>query len=80
MIKIELNNPDLSGMLFEFADERGTKEIIDLRDEIKEFDLDEIKSITPYIPDQDPYLDRSFILQKLGISKEQDEEMQEKYK
>lgn len=33
-----------------------------------------------YIPTQDPYIDRSFILQQLGISKEQDEEMQQKYK
>lgn len=39
-----------------------------------------IGSITPYVPTQDSYLDRSFILQQLGISKEQDEEMQLKYK
>lgn len=38
------------------------------------------KSVTPYIPTQDTYLDRSFILQQLGISKEQDEQMQQKYK
>lgn len=43
-------------------------------------DISEIISITQYTPTQDPYLDRSFILQQLGISKEQDEEMQHKYK
>jgi len=32
-----------------------------------------IDRITPYIPTQNPYLDRSFILQQLGISKEQDD-------
>lgn len=42
--------------------------------------LEEFNRITSYIPTQDPYLDRSFVLQQLGISKEQDEEMQQKYK
>jgi len=38
-----------------------------------------IKSITNYIPTADPYLDRSFILEQLGISKEQDEINQKEY-
>lgn len=40
----------------------------------------QLKSVIPYIPTQCEYLDRSFILQQLGISKEQDEQMQQKYK
>jgi len=32
-----------------------------------------------YIPTADPYLDRSFILEQLGISKEQDELNQKEY-
>ena len=37
------------------------------------FNSNTINSITTYIPTQDPYLDRSFILQQLGITPEQDE-------
>lgn len=40
----------------------------------------DLKSITPYTPTQDPMLDREHILTQLGISKEQDEQMQQKYK
>lgn len=39
-----------------------------------------VDKVTPYIPTNDIWLDRSFILQQLGISKEQDEQMQQKYK
>lgn len=40
----------------------------------------QLVSVTPYIPTQDQHIDRSFILQQLGISKEQDDQMQQKYK
>lgn len=39
-----------------------------------------VDKVIPYIATNDIWLDRSFILQQLGISKEQDEEMQQKYK
>ena len=38
-----------------------------------------IISVTPYMPTADPYLDLSFILEQLGISKEQDEVNQKEY-
>lgn len=39
-----------------------------------------VDKVIPYDPSHDIWLDRSFILQQLGISKEQDEQMQHKYK
>ena len=45
----------------------------------RKYDSFLIKSITLYIPTADPYLDRSFILEQLGISKEQDELIQKEY-
>lgn len=39
----------------------------------------QIKSITPYIPTQDPMLDREYILIQLGITKEQDEANQKEW-
>lgn len=71
MIKIEFKEAKHGILHFEF-DEIGLR--------LCRLFPHRIKSIIPYIPTQDPYIDRSFILQQLGISKEQDEEMQQKYK
>jgi len=39
-----------------------------------------IERITPYIPTQDPMLDRSEILKQLGITEQEDELFQQQYK
>lgn len=39
-----------------------------------------IKSITAYIPTQDPMLDREHILTQLGITEQEDKLFQEQYK
>jgi len=40
----------------------------------------DIQSITPYIPTQDPMLDREHILTQLGITEQEDKLFQEQYK
>lgn len=59
------------------------KHLYNLREAIvcgKEKDLEAIKSITPYIPTQDPMLDRSHILSLLNRSEQEDKLFQEQYK
>jgi len=71
MIKIEFKEAKHGILHFEF-DEIGLR--------LCRLFSHRVKSITPYTPTQDPYLDRSFILQQLGISKEQDDINQELWK
>lgn len=83
MIKIELNEKlHTKEGLYTHAFENTSyvNEIKDIFGFVRFNPFPVIKSITNYIPTQDITLDRSFILYQLGISKEQDEKFQLKYK
>lgn len=43
-------------------------------------DSSELRAVLPYIPTQDPMLDRDHILTQLGITKEQDEANQKEWR
>jgi len=43
-------------------------------------DSHDLRAVIPYVPTQDPMLDRSHILTQLGITEQEDKLLQEQYK